>query len=170
MAGAQADLPEFLTALADAALVPPPEPDPDVRASDDALAVLDELAPDSVRVERVLERARGDRSRHAVAERDYEAALERAEGRLALYSWGSGGAHIYGWRGAVCDAPDRPADVWRWDQIAELRGDAPVTVDHLARETLRDELDHADPTIVLREATAMPPLAEYAHQADGGDE
>lgn len=163
---ATADLPEFLTALAEAALVPPPRPDTDRRADDDALAVLDDLAADSVRVRRVLERARGERPRRSVATRDYAAVLDRADGRLALFSWGSGGVDLYGWRGHLVDG--RPVDVWRWDQLAEVRGDPPVTVDHLARATLRDELAGADPTVVLRTRTAMPPLAEYEHHA-GGD-
>lgn len=154
------ELPEHLPALGDAALVPPPKPDRSIMASDEALERLAELADESVRVQRVDEHVRGERPFRRVGARDYEAVLERAGGDLALFSWESAGGHIYGWRGDILDTP-RPFDVWIWNQFANMRGDPPVSVDAMYRRELREEMEHADPMVLMREDTAMPPLDEY---------
>lgn len=156
--------PEFLRRIAAEGLVPPPARDINRRASDEAMVVLDEMADASQRVARVAERCRGDRPRGAVGAPDYQAVLERSNGALALYSWGSGGVDIYGWRGEVIET-DRPVDRWQWDQLINLRGGEPVTLTQIHRRTFRDQIHHTDPTVVLRESTELPPLDECENLA-----
>lgn len=114
-------------------------------------ALLEPLAADSVRVERVLAYHRDARDASHVKPHDFVAALERAEGDLAVVLEASTAEDHVGYHG---EGRER-FDAWVFDHVDEARGVDPVSVVTLLRNEVVDRLEQRKPTLKLREDTEL---------------
>lgn len=125
---------------------------PEGNSDNPALDVLERAANDSgsPRVQRVLDRARGDVDRNGASARDYVRALEVADGELAIISWTNAYFASIGYVGCEFDC-------WAYSKIDEMmRGpESATTYSRLAASDVRDEIRDRDPLVILRDRTQL---------------
>lgn len=127
--------------------------DPGVNASDGALAVLDGLG-NATAVVSVREYATGEGGER-VATTYLLRTLQRAEGRLALVTWGSGGIQAVGYLPA-----DQRFDVGRFSGHAARMGNDPESYDRVTRAEAKDELAWCRPSVVRRDESKLLPALD----------
>lgn len=127
---------------------------PDRKASEDALAVLEELEGQHVTVERVAAYAR-QKVDGRIATKDLLRALQHADGRLALVTWSNAGINAVGYL-----PEDQRFDVGGFSGVQKRMGNDPEFYETATMSAAKDQLAWSKPDVVHREESDLLPALE----------
>ncbi len=114
----------------------------DAKASDDALAVLEDL-PERAVVERVRTYARGDADR--LRPNDFLRTLQHADGALAVVTWTNAGITAIGY-----DPAAQRFEVGGYSAVRDMMGDDAEYHEHCTKAKAKDLLVDTRPDVVTR--------------------